>query len=140
MSREYRGKPWAYDAAHQLGPRHTKHRRVVLARFSLKFYRLPTDDESVVNGKTSKKSMQKRRGGFLCVKTLKQSIASKHYWFHVPLYNKTVISGLFGRIVKTMPLGTVDNSMHNCGLGQLCIELSTAPRGMVSTIHQTGMK
>ena len=25
-----------------LGPRHTKHHRVVFARFSLKFYRLPT--------------------------------------------------------------------------------------------------
>ena len=26
-----------------------------------------TDDARVVNGNTSKKSMQKRRGGFLCV-------------------------------------------------------------------------
>ena len=30
-----------------------------------------TDDASVVNGKTSKKSVQKRRGGFRCVMTLK---------------------------------------------------------------------
>ena len=30
---------------------------------------------SSVNGKTSKKSMQKRRGGFRCVKTLKAKLA-----------------------------------------------------------------
>ena len=35
-----------------------------------------TDDVSVVNGKTSKKSMQKRRGGFWCVKALTGKRAS----------------------------------------------------------------
>ena len=42
-------------------------------RFGTPFFEvLPfTDTASVVNGKTSKKSMQKRRGGFWCVKTLK---------------------------------------------------------------------
>ena len=42
-------------------------------RFCTLFFEvLPfTDTASVVNGKTSKKSMQKRRGGFWCVKTLK---------------------------------------------------------------------
>ena len=53
---------------------------------------------------------------------LSNQLLVKHYWFQVPLYNKTVISCLFGRIVKTMPLGTVDSSVHNCprpcGLGQ----------------------
>ena len=40
-------------------------------RFCMIFFDvLPfTDDASVVNGKTSKKSVQKRRGGFRCVKT-----------------------------------------------------------------------
>ena len=38
----------------------------------------------------------------------------KHYWFQVLLCNKTVISCLFGRMVETMPIGTVDSSMHNC--------------------------
>ena len=38
-------------------------------RFCMLFFdALPfTDDASVINGKTSKKSMQKRRGGFWCV-------------------------------------------------------------------------
>ena len=73
---------------------------------------------------------------------LSNQLLVKQYWFQLPLCNKTVISCLFGRIVKTMPLGTVDSSMHNClrpcGLGLKCIELSTAPRGIVLTIHQTG--
>ena len=51
-----------------LRPRHTKHRRVVFG--TLFFEVLPfTDEASVVNAKTSKKSMQKRCAGFWCVKT-----------------------------------------------------------------------
>ena len=72
------------------------------------------------------------------VHQLSNQLLVKHYWFQVPLCNKTVISCLFGRIVKTMPLGTVDSSMHNCprpgSLEQYCIELSTAPCGIVLTI------
>ena len=43
---------------------------------------------------------------------LSNQLLLKYYWFQVPLCNKTVISCLFGRIVKTMPQGTVDSSMH----------------------------
>ena len=41
-----------------------------VSRFGTLFFEvLPfTDDASVVNGKTSKKSTQKRRGGFWCVR------------------------------------------------------------------------
>ena len=43
-------------------------------------------------------------------------------------------------IVKTMPRDAVDSSMHYCprpqGRGQLCIELSTVPRGIVLIITQ----
>ena len=58
-----------FGVSRSLGPTHTKHRRVVFERFFevLTF----TDTDSVVNGKTLKKSMQKRRGGFRCVKTIK---------------------------------------------------------------------
>ena len=109
-----------FGVSRPLRPRHTKHRRVIFARFSLKFYRLRTplasytvklqrkackndaavfgvsrplrprhtktplrhfctlffevlpftDTASVVNGKTSKKRVQKLRGGFWCVKGL----------------------------------------------------------------------
>ena len=46
----------------------------------------------------------------------------KYGWFQVRLSNTKVISWLFGRIVNTMPIVTVDRSMHYCpmpcGLGQ----------------------
>ena len=80
---------------------------------------------------------------------LSNQLLVKQYWFQLALCNKTVISCFFGRIVysyfmpvwlivKTMPRGAVDSSMHYCprpqGRGQLCIELSTVPRGIVLTI------
>ena len=47
----------------------------------------------------------------------------KYDWnFQVRLSNTKVVSWLFGRIVNTMPIVTVDRSMHccpmPCGLGQ----------------------
>ena len=53
---------WLKALTHQTPPR----------RFCTFFFEvLPfTDDASIVNGKTSKKSVQKQRGGFWCVKTL----------------------------------------------------------------------
>ena len=63
--------------------RHTKHRP---CRFCTLFFEvLPiTDDASVVNSKTSKKSMQNRRGGFWCVKNLIS-------WYSFNLVNPPVI-------------------------------------------------
>ena len=45
---------------------------------------------------------------------LSLKLLANHRLFQVRLGNKTVISCPFGRIVKTMPLGTVDSSMHYC--------------------------
>ena len=55
---------------------------------------------------------------------LSNQLLVKQYWFQLPLCNKTVISCLFGRIVKTMPLGTVDSSMHNCPRPQAIVHLA----------------
>ena len=46
----------------------------------------------------------------------------KYGWYQVRLSNTKVISWQFCRIVSTMPIVTVDRSMHSCsmpcGLGQ----------------------
>ena len=42
----------------------------------------------------------------------------KYCWFQVRLSNTKVISWLFGRIVNTMPIVTVDRSMHYCPMSR----------------------
>ena len=41
-------------------------------------------------------------GAYEAAHQLSNQLLLKYYWFQVPLCNKTVISCLFGRIVKTM--------------------------------------
>ena len=53
-----------------------------------------------------------------------QSIASKIWLVSGSVEYKKVISWLFGRIINTMPIITVDRSLHYCpkpcGLGHNC--------------------
>ena len=63
-----------------------KHSICVVGRFAVSTYRRRNekrDDASVVNGKASNKSMQKRRGGFWCVKTLTGTSPNIYVLVHV---------------------------------------------------------
>ena len=63
---------------------------------------------------------------------LQNQLLVKYVWFQVRLSNTKVISWLFGRMVNTLPIVTVDRSMHNCPM--------LAPRGIILTAYQTGTK